>query len=51
MQHWIFLSIAIVSEVIATSFLKAADVFTRVCQSLVLVFGYLRAFDFLSLSF
>lgn len=50
MQHWIFLSIAIVSEVIATSFLKAAEGFTRLWPSLVVVVGYLLAFYLLSLT-
>lgn len=50
MQHWIFLSIAIVSEVIATSCLKAAEGFTRLWPSLMVVVGYLLAFYFLSLT-
>lgn len=50
MQHWIFLSIAIVSEVIATSCLKAAEGFTRFWPSLVVVAGYLLAFYLLSLT-
>ncbi len=50
MQHWIFLSIAIVSEVIATSCLKAAEGFTRFWPSLVVVVGYLLAFYLLSLT-
>lgn len=50
MQQWIFLSIAIVSEVIATSYLKAAEGFTRLWPSLVVVIGYALAFYFLSLT-
>ncbi len=50
MQHWIFLSIAIVSEVIATSCLKAAEGFTRFWPSLVVVVGYFLAFYLLSLT-
>lgn len=50
MQHWIFLSIAIVNEVIATSCLKAAEGFTRFWPSLVVVVGYLLAFYLLSLT-
>jgi small multidrug resistance pump len=50
MQHWIFLSIAIVSEVIATSCLKASEGFTRFWPSLVVVVGYLLAFYLLSLT-
>ena len=50
MQHWIFLSIAIISEVIATSCLKAAEGFTRFWPSLVVIVGYLLAFYLLSLT-
>jgi len=49
-QGWLYLSIAIVSEVIATSALKAADGFTRPLPSLVVVVGYVCAFWFLSLT-
>ena len=41
---------AIVSEVIATSALKAADGFTRLAPSVVVVVGYGTAFYFLSLA-
>lgn len=50
MQQWIFLSLAILSEVIATSSLKATEGFTRFWPSLVVVVGYLLAFYFLSLT-
>lgn len=50
MQSWIYLAIAIVSEVIATSFLKAAEGFTRFWPSLIVVLGYLLAFYLLSLT-
>ncbi len=50
MHHWILLAIAIVSEVIATSCLKAADGFTRFWPSVVVVAGYLLAFYLLSLT-
>ena len=50
MQHWILLSIAIVSEVIATSCLNASEGFTRLWPSLVVIVGYLLAFYFLSLT-
>ena len=49
-MNWMFLSIAIVAEVIATSALKAADGFSRVGPSLVVVAGYGIAFYFLSLA-
>jgi small multidrug resistance pump len=50
MQQWLFLAIAIVSEVIATSALKASAGFTRPLPSLVVVLGYGVAFYFLSLT-
>lgn len=50
MQQWIFLSVAIVSEVIATSALKASDGFSRLGPSLIVVAGYGAAFFFLSLT-
>jgi small multidrug resistance pump len=50
MQQWLFLSIAIVSEVMATSALKASAGFTRPLPSLVVVLGYGVAFYFLSLT-
>lgn len=43
-----FLSLAILSEVIATSSLKATEGFTGFWPSLVVVVGYLLAFYFLS---
>ena len=49
-MHWLYLAIAIVSEVIATSALKAADGFTRWGPSLLVVIGYASAFYFLSLT-
>lgn len=45
-----FLSIAIVSEVVATSALKEAAGFTRLWPSIVVAVGYLSAFYFLSLA-
>ena len=49
MQHYIYLSIAIVSEVIATSALKESEGFTRLWPSIVVMVGYAIAFYFLSL--
>lgn len=48
MQHWLYLAVAIVSEVIATSALKAAEGFTRPWPSLLVVIGYGIAFYCLS---
>ncbi|MFO7558569.1 MAG: SMR family transporter [Desulfobacterales bacterium] len=50
MKQWIFLSVAIVSEVVATSALKASEGFSRLWPSLVVVVGYAAAFYFLSLT-
>ncbi|HMM52250.1 MAG TPA: SMR family transporter [Burkholderiaceae bacterium] len=50
MRPWIFLSVAIVSEVAATSALKASEGFSRFWPSLVVVVGYGLAFYFLSLT-
>lgn len=49
-MHWIYLAIAIVSEVVATSALKATEGFTRWGPSLLVVAGYASAFYFLSLT-
>jgi small multidrug resistance pump len=50
MQQWIFLAVAIVSEVIATSALKATEGFSRLWPSAVVIVGYVTAFYFLSLT-
>jgi small multidrug resistance pump len=42
--------VAIISEVLGTSALKAADGFTRFWPSLIVVAGYASAFYFLSLT-
>lgn len=49
MQHWLILGIAIVSEVIATSALKASEGFTRLLPSVLVIVGYGIAFYCLSL--
>lgn len=49
-MHWIYLAIAIVAEVIATSCLKPSEGFTRLWPSLAVVAGYGLAFFFLSLT-
>jgi small multidrug resistance pump len=48
--NWVYLAIAIVSEVIATSALKASESFTKLYPSIVVVVGYGVAFYFLSLT-
>lgn len=50
MSHWFYLACAIAAEVIATSFLKSSDGFSRPGPSLVVVLGYTVAFYFLSLT-
>lgn len=50
MQQWIFLAVAIVSEVIATSALKASEGFSRLGPSVLVVIGYGVAFYCLSLT-
>ena len=49
-MHWLYLSIAILAEVVATSSLKAAEGFTRLTPSLIVIFGYGTAFYALSLT-
>ena len=50
MSPWIYLSIAIVAEVIGTSFLKLSEGFTRTGPSLAVVVCYVIAFYMLSLT-
>ena len=50
MKYWLFLAIAIISEVVATSALKSSEGFTRLAPSALVVVGYLLAFYFLSLT-
>jgi small multidrug resistance pump len=47
---YFYLAVAIVAEVIATSFLKSTEGFTRLLPSVVVVLGYVAAFYFLSLT-
>jgi small multidrug resistance pump len=49
-MNWLYLAVAIVLEVIATSALKASDGFTRLLPSLLVVVGYSAAFYLLSLT-
>ncbi len=44
MKNWIFLSAAIIYEVIATSSLKSSEGFTKLAPSLLVVAGYGAAF-------
>lgn len=47
---YLYLAIAIVCEVVATSFLKNAEGFTRLWPSVITAIGYILAFFFLSLT-
>lgn len=48
--YYVYLAIAIIAEVIATSSLKAAEGFTKAVPSTLVVVGYALAFYFLMLS-
>lgn len=50
MKTYLFLLIAIISEIIATSALKASEQFSKLWPSLVVIIGYASAFYFLSLT-
>ncbi len=47
---WLFLAVGIVSEVVATSALKAAEGFSRIGPSALVLVGYGTSFYFLSLT-
>jgi small multidrug resistance pump len=49
-KSWLFLGIAIVAEVVATSGLKASEGFTKLWPSLLVIAGYVVAFYFLSIT-
>ncbi|MBB5190562.1 small multidrug resistance pump [Silvimonas terrae] len=49
-MNWVWLAIAIVAEVIATSALKAADGFSKLTPSIIVVLGYGIAFYCLALT-
>ena len=48
--NYLFLFVAIIAEVIATTFLKMSDGFTRPWPTLAMTIGYAVAFYFLSLT-
>ena len=50
MANWYYLTIAIFSEIIATSSLKSTEGFTNFVPSLFVLAGYCSAFYFLSLT-
>lgn len=50
MNNWVYLGLAIFSEVVATASLKSTEGFTRLMPSIVVLVGYSAAFYFLSLT-
>ena len=50
MSRWIYLGLAIISEVTATASLKATEGFTNLLPSAIVVIGYCSAFYFMSLT-
>lgn len=49
-MHWLYLGVAILSEVIASSALPAAQGFRNPLPTVIVVAGYVSAFYFLSLT-
>ncbi|CAH0533650.1 Multidrug transporter EmrE [Vibrio stylophorae] len=49
-MHYVYLAIAIMAEVVATSALKASDSFTKLLPSFLVVLGYATSFYCLSVS-
>ena len=50
MNTWVYLGIAILSEVLATASLKSTEGFTKLWPSMAVLVGYSAAFYFLSLT-
>jgi small multidrug resistance pump len=50
MNPFVYLAVAILSEIIATNALKLSQGFTRAVPSVIVVIGYVIAFYFLSLA-
>jgi len=50
MAKWTFLTMAILSEIVATSSLKSTEGFTNLIPSVIVLVGYSAAFYFLSLT-
>ncbi|OZI39100.1 QacE family quaternary ammonium compound efflux SMR transporter [Bordetella genomosp. 1] len=47
---WVYLGVAIIAEIVATSALKSSEGFSRLLPSVITVLGYGVAFYFLSLT-
>ena len=50
MKNWIFLCVAIIAEVIATSALKSSEGFSKPIASVIVVLGFIIAFYCMSLT-
>ena len=50
MKNWVFLCVAIIAEVIATSALKSSEGFSKPIASVIVVLGFIIAFYCLSLT-
>ena len=48
-MHYLYLAIAIITEVIGTSALKATEEFTKFWPSIIVLAGYVTSFYFLTL--
>ena len=48
MTHWLYLLVAILAEVVATTSLKASDGFQKLVPSVLVVVGYALAFSFMA---
>ncbi|WP_115718660.1 DMT family transporter [Gallaecimonas mangrovi] len=50
MKYWLFIIVAVLGEVVATTTFKATDGFTKPLQSILVLIGYGISFYFLSLA-
>ncbi|MEH6444136.1 MAG: SMR family transporter [Oceanospirillaceae bacterium] len=49
-MHWIYLALAIIAEVIATSYLKSSQSFTQIIPTIISIVGYTASVYLLSLT-
>ena len=49
-MHYIYLALAIIFEVVGSSFIKVSDGFTKILPTVIIAVAYLICFFFLSLS-
>ncbi len=50
MKEWLFLGVAIIAEIFATTLIKSSEGFTKLLPSALVIIGYIVTFYFLSLS-